>query len=104
MSLCRAVSAPGGIYCERHTPGAAKQPAVTSAAAAPNLDTRLVCPHCGQTGTVRARDVKVKRGISGGKATGAVLTAGVSLIATGLSRKVKASERTCRNCGTTWLV
>jgi hypothetical protein len=47
--------------------------------------------------------VKVKRGISGGKATGAVLTGGVSMLATGLSRKEAATKATCGNCGSRWV-
>lgn len=65
---------------------------------------QIVCPHCNTRGRVRTKRVKVKRGISGGKATGAVFTGGVSLLATGLSRKVKATEAKCRNCGVTWLM
>jgi len=48
--------------------------------------------------------VKVKRGISGGKATGAVLTAGFSILATGLSRKEAATQATCNNCRVTWMI
>jgi hypothetical protein len=59
----------------------------------------MVCPQCQVRGCVHTRPVKVKRGISGGKATGAVLTFGVSMLATGLSRKEKVTEATCNNCG-----
>ncbi|MGI8879571.1 MAG: hypothetical protein ACR2KJ_03470 [Jatrophihabitans sp.] len=48
--------------------------------------------------------MKVKRGISGGKATGAVLTAGVSLFATGLSRKEQVLRATCGNCRVVWTI
>jgi hypothetical protein len=48
--------------------------------------------------------VRVKRGISGGKATGVVLTAGVSLLATGLSRKQTVLRATCSKCRVTWLI
>jgi hypothetical protein len=44
----------------------------------------------------------VKAGISGGKATGAILTGGLSLLATGLSRKHAATEANCGNCGSRW--
>ena len=37
-----------------------------------------------------------KIGVSGGKATGAVLTGELSLLATGLSRKHKVTELTCK--------
>lgn len=62
----------------------------------------LVCPHCDTKGVVKVRQVVRKKGISGGKATGAVLTGGVSMLGTGLSRKQHVSEMTCTNCGTIW--
>jgi len=40
------------------------------------------------------KSVKAKQGISGGKATGAILTGGVSLLATGLSRKANLTRHT----------
>jgi hypothetical protein len=64
--------------------------------------SQMVCPHCQVQGLVRTKDVKVKSGISGGKATGAVLTAGISILATGLSRKVSVTQATCSNCNVTW--
>jgi hypothetical protein len=51
---------------------------------------------------VTKKAVKVKRGISGGKATGAILTGGLSLFATGLSRKDSAIEMHCSTCNMTW--
>jgi hypothetical protein len=63
---------------------------------------QMQCPHCQNKGGVSTRQVKVKRGISGGKATGAVLTAGVSMLATGLSRKEHVTEASCRVCANTW--
>lgn len=63
----------------------------------------MVCPHCQTRGAVQTQTVKLKQGISGGKATGAVLTGGLSLLATGLSRKQKATQARCRNCGATWV-
>lgn len=65
---------------------------------------QMICPHCQTKGKVTAKEVKVKRGIHGGKATGAVLTGGLSLFATGLSRKEGHLEARCSNCGTTWLI
>lgn len=62
----------------------------------------LVCPHCGAAGTVAIRLASRKRGISGGKATGAVVTGGLSLFLTGLSRREGVRELTCSNCGMTW--
>jgi hypothetical protein len=66
------------------------------------LNPAMVCPHCQTAGKVRTRTVKVKGGISGGKATGAILTAGISLLGTGLSKKTKVTEATCGNCRMTW--
>lgn len=66
------------------------------------VNAQLVCPHCGKQGMVRAKPVKVKGGISGGKATGALLTGGVSILATGLSRKNRVTEARCGSCQTTW--
>jgi hypothetical protein len=67
-----------------------------------SLNPRLVCPHCQTPGQVRTQTVKVKKGISGGKATGALLTGGVSMLATGLSRKGKVTQARCGACSTTW--
>ncbi len=63
---------------------------------------RIMCPHCGERGGVTARAVQRKKGVSGGKATGAILTGGVSMFATGLSRKETTRELACSNCGMTW--
>jgi hypothetical protein len=62
----------------------------------------LVCPHCQVKGMVRAQPITQKKGISGGKATAAVLTAGLSVVATGLSRKEHNTQAHCDNCGSTW--
>jgi hypothetical protein len=67
---------------------------------ASNLD--IVCPQCQQKGSVYTRPIKRKAGISGGKATAAVLTGGVSLLATGLSRKEPVTEGQCTHCKSTW--
>jgi hypothetical protein len=67
-------------------------------AASPNH----VCPHCHTRGQVMTKPISRKAGVSGAKATGALLTGGVSLLATGLSRKEKVTEAHCKNCGSTW--
>jgi hypothetical protein len=67
------------------------------------LNPKLVCPHCQTAGNVRAKTVKLKKGISGGKVTGAILTGGLSMLATGLSRKKTATQAHCDNSGSTWL-
>lgn len=64
----------------------------------------LKCPHCDTVGNVSSKTVKVKQGISGGKATGAVLTLGFSMLGTGLSRKQQVTEMSCSKCKTVWHV
>ena len=64
----------------------------------------LKCPHCQASGTVSRKSVKQKQGISGGKATAALLTMGTSVLVTGLSRKTQVTELHCNACGMTWIV
>ncbi|NYI42035.1 DUF2510 domain-containing protein [Demequina lutea] len=68
----------------------------------PSPNSQMICPHCHAQGQVSTSIVKRKQGISGGKATGAVLTLGWSLLATGLSRKVESTQAKCGNCGAVW--
>lgn len=70
----------------------------------PTGQAAIICPHCQIRGKVTSRIVRQKKGISGGKATGALLTGGLSLLGTGLSRKERATEMHCRNCNTQWVV
>jgi mRNA-degrading endonuclease toxin of MazEF toxin-antitoxin module len=69
-----------------------------------NPSASLVCPHCQTQGRVTARQIKMKKGVSGGKLTGAALTLGISMLGTGLSRKEKVTEMTCGKCRTVWHV
>ena len=62
----------------------------------------LVCPHCQTKGRVRVKPVQRKKGVSGAKATGALLTGGVSMLATGLSRKEGSTQAHCERCNSTW--
>jgi hypothetical protein len=64
----------------------------------------LLCPHCQVRGQVTTEQIKVKHGISGGKATAAVMTAGLSVVAGGLSRKDTVTQMHCGHCGMTWQV
>lgn len=66
------------------------------------MSKEMICPHCHTKGSVRTRSVKRKAGISGGKATAALLTGGFSILATGLSRKNKVTEARCTNCKAKW--
>jgi len=62
----------------------------------------MICPHCQTKGKVRTKMITQKVGVSGAKATGAILTGGVSLLATGLSQKENKTQAHCDNCGATW--
>ena len=62
------------------------------------VNPALPCGQCHMSGDVRTLAVKLKKGISGAKATGAVLTLGWSLLATGLSRKEQATQAHCGRC------
>lgn len=68
----------------------------------PAPNEALMCPHCQTRGAVTSVAVVRKKGISGGKATGALFTGGLSMFATGLSRKEAATQMWCGNCGTRW--
>ena len=66
------------------------------------LNKAMICPHCQEKGMVRTSPITQKKGVSGGKATAAIFTGGVSLLATGLSRKEAVTQAHCDNCGSTW--
>ena len=68
----------------------------------PSPNSQMICPHCHAQGQVSTSTIKRKQGISGAKATGAVLTLGWSLLATGLSQKVKGTQAKCWSCGAVW--
>jgi transcription elongation factor Elf1 len=81
----------------------AKTPdAVAARATRAEQDRQIVCPHCGRAGCVTSRLYQAKQGVSGGKATSALLTAGISLAAVGLSKKAWVRRLSCSNCGMTW--
>jgi hypothetical protein len=63
---------------------------------------QMICPHCQVKGRVLTKAIQKNAGVSGAKATGALLTGGVSLLATGLSRKDSLIEAFCKNCSSTW--
>ena len=67
------------------------------------FNPELFCPHCQSKGNVRTKWVTQKMGVSGGKATGAVLTGGFSLLAVGLSRKQDLTQAYCEKCDSTWV-
>ncbi|NLX45640.1 MAG: hypothetical protein GXY71_07000 [Treponema sp.] len=72
------------------------------------INPELICPHCQTKGKVHISIIvnREKNGISGAKATAAILTGGASLLVTGLSKKeTKMSTRAfCENCKMTWFI
>ena len=48
------------------------------------LREKVVCPHCQTKGQVRMRTKQQKKGVSGGKAVGAIFTGGAALLVTGI--------------------
>lgn len=65
-------------------------------------NSAMICPHCQSKGTVKTEQVKQKKGVSGSKATAAVLTGGFSILATGLSRKETMTKAYCAKCSNIW--
>lgn len=103
VASCDEPRSPGGQFCVRHGKGGT----LANIPAGPRPVTvaqTIRCPHCEVRGQVTTRLVKQKKGVSGGKATGAILTAGLSLFLTGLSRKEQVTELHCGSCGVTWHV
>jgi hypothetical protein len=66
------------------------------------INAEMMCPHCQSKGQIRTKYIRQKKGVSGGKATSAVLTGGLSLLVVGLSRKENATQAHCCNCNNTW--
>ena len=66
------------------------------------INPALICPHCQEKGRIRTKPVQRTRGVSGGKATAAILTGGVSMLATGLSRKEQSTQAWCGHYKSTW--
>jgi len=64
--------------------------------------SKVACPHCGTVGSVRYNHERVNTGISGGKATAAVLTGGTSVLFTGLSGHLRVSTAWCDHCKAQW--
>ena len=48
------------------------------------------------------KSVVQKKGVSGGKATAAILTGGVSMLVTGLSREETLTQAYCGHCSNQW--
>ena len=67
------------------------------------LNPAMICPHCQTKGKVRTKLITQKQGVSGGKATAALLTGGISLVAVGLSKKGQVTQAHCDNCNNDWM-
>ncbi len=68
------------------------------------INRAMICPHCQTKGKISTKYIDQKKGVSGGKATAALLTGGISLLAVGLSRKEAVTQVHCGNCSNTWLI
>jgi len=66
------------------------------------IKPKVSCPHCRTVGNVRVKNSRQKAGVSGGKLTGALFTGGLSILATGLSRKETVTMAYCDNCTVEW--
>jgi hypothetical protein len=66
------------------------------------LHPEVICPHCQHKRGVRMKKKTAKKGISGGKAVGGIVTGGASLLLTGISRHEGFTEARCKNCKTQW--
>lgn len=62
----------------------------------------MICPHCQTKGKVRAKTVLKKAGVSGSKASAAVLTGGASILVAGLSQEDECTAASCDECGSHW--
>lgn len=67
-----------------------------------DAQAQILCKFCHARGSVTVQAVSRKKGISGGRATGALLTGGASMLLTGLSRREAARSLSCSNCGMRW--
>lgn len=67
------------------------------------LNPAMKCSHCETRGAIRTKRVKRAKGISGGKASAALLTGGASMLVTGgLSRRERSTQVYCGNCRNIW--
>lgn len=67
------------------------------------INPGMTCPHCSARGKIRTKLITQKKGVSGGKATAAILTGGITMLATGLSRKESNTQAHCMQCTNTWI-
>lgn len=67
-------------------------------------DAMVFCPYCHEQGGITTYRGKARKGISGGKATAAIMTLGLSLVVAGLSRKESTTLAYCGWCRMEWYV
>jgi hypothetical protein len=68
------------------------------------VNAEVVCLHCQSRGFVRTKTGRRKFGISGAKATGAVLTGRLWILVTGLSHTELVTDAHCSKCGIGWTI
>lgn len=66
------------------------------------INPELICPHCQTKGLVRNKYIKSDQGISGDKATAAVLTGGATVLFTGLKNETIKTQAYCEKCRSIW--
>lgn len=62
----------------------------------------IECPYCHKVGGVTTRPARRVKGVSGVKTTYGILTGGMSLMLTGISRAEWVTRARCKNCTATW--
>ena len=82
---------------ERHTPTTLEYETSWG-----TINSVITCPKCQHKGEVRTKMMERKKGISVAKAAGAWATCGLSLFATGISKKEEITQGHCDKCNSTW--
>lgn len=67
------------------------------------INFALICQHCQTKGKVHTKPVDKKTGLSFTKAGFGLLTGGVSILGTGLSKVDTMTQAHCDNCNSTWV-
>jgi len=94
----------GVVFCSGCGAKAGDVPEAVQAIAVPVQTGRANCQYCNGIGTVVVQQVKRKKGVSPGKIAGAVVTGGISLVGTGVAKKVWMNQLTCTACQMKWYV
>ena len=64
----------------------------------------MVCPHCQTKGSVTTRKVLSRPSAAGDVGALAILTAGLSLLGSWLSRQQAVTQAWCGHCGVSWTI